>query len=109
MAGKFIAVVLIVLGLGFFGFGMQRTQQTAQKEQKVAQAEENAGGRGRPVVGPVRRQAKNEKAAKREAKVSDAKVAVVESQLTANSLRAVGAILFASGMVVWWVARSRKK
>lgn len=94
---KSLIIILLAFGLGIFAFGSYLSSQIDQEQNQLSQTEMD--GRGRPILGPVRRAARNGAAETAQQKIGYAKQQVARSQVNANWLRGIGAVLFGAGVV----------
>jgi len=95
---KFFSAVLLLFGLGLFIFGSNMADQAAQGEMRISQAEENVQDQRRPVLGPVRRNVREQATENAQEKINTAGQNIVASQVTANWLRGTGLAIFIIGM-----------
>ena len=95
---KISGIILMLLGIGAFFFGHSMSQETAQKEMKLSQAEEKAQNDRRPVLGPVRANIHAQANAAAQQKIGKGEQTVARSQVTANWLRGTGVVLFLAGL-----------
>lgn len=98
MFARILSVILLIAGLGIFTFGTHVSRQASRGEQKISQAEENAQGGRRPIVGPVRKSVRAQAAQNAQEKIGDEKGKVAASQVTANWLHGSGIVLFVVGI-----------
>lgn len=103
---KTLSITLSVLGVALFIWGNNLSDKAALGEQKIYQAEES-GGR-RPTLGPIRRNVRAEEAETKQQILSEAGQKVAASQVTANWLRGVGAVLFVVGIGSLFFVRKKR-
>jgi len=97
MFSRILSILLLIAGLAIFGFGNYMSYEVTQKEERIAEAEENEEGHRRPVLGPVRRGIRTEQSETAERKIGAAKEKIASSEVTAYWLRGSGMALFIVG------------
>ncbi len=90
--------MLSIVGIGIIIFGNQVSNEAANGEARVSQAEANEQGQGRPIIGPIRRRARAQASENAQANISAAEQRIGQSQVTANWLHGVGIVIFALGV-----------
>jgi hypothetical protein len=109
MFARILSVILLIASLVVFTFGTYTSQRVARAEQKVAQAEGQAQG-GRPVLGPVRRNVRDQASQNAQQKIGNQKQQIAVSAASVHWLHGIGIALFILGIVslVFSFNRSQK-
>lgn len=104
---KNLSIALLVIGAGLFLSGVFVASKAHQEEGRVAQAEESGEGHHRPILGPVRREARNGAATSYQGQIREGAQRAAAAQVRANWLRGIGAVLFIGGLGSLLIARKR--
>lgn len=95
---KILSLIALVFGVSAFIIGNYISNEVIEGEQKIAQAEENTKEQKRPVLGPIRRNARNQATDNAREKINEKEKKIAGSEITANWLRGTGIILFVVGI-----------
>ena len=95
---KILSILLLALGAGVFIAGNNMSEDAAYGEERISQIEENAQENKRPIIGPVRRHARNQANENVQEKISEKSQAIGNSEATANLLQGAGILIFVVGM-----------
>lgn len=106
---KILSIILLVLGIGVFGFGSYMTNMEWQKQAQVVRAEENQPEYRRPVIGPVRKTAEAQAQESSHREIFAAEQDISENQVTAKWFRGVGIAIFLAGIISFIYARRTRK
>lgn len=101
-----LSIVLLVLGVAVFIYGSNLATQATFEEQRISQVE--ATGQHRPILGPLRRAARNQAAESQQQMVGQEGQKIVASQVTANWIRGIGVVLFIVGIGGFLCCRKKR-
>lgn len=93
-----LSALLLVCGVGIFGFGSYLSYQAMQSEGSISQVEEKLQEYNRRPMGPIRRRIRAEREETAQQKIGQAEQRVTQSRVTADWLRGVGIVLFILGV-----------
>ncbi len=109
MVTRTSSVILLVAGIGVFVFGSYMSREASQGEEKISEAQEEAAGQRKPLLGPVRKSVRAHQAETAQKKIGNAKENVAESRITAKWLQGSGILLVIVGLGCIASKSSRKK
>lgn len=95
---KVLGIILLVVGAAAFSYGTYVSRQATQGQEKIAQAEENAQGTRRPLIGPVRKSMSAQASENREQKINQEELKVSGFEGTARLFQGIGALVFIVGV-----------
>ncbi len=94
---KALSLVLLVSGICAFAYGSYLSYEVAPKEQKLSEAEQNIQEQRRPVLGPIRRNARAQAMQSKESAINSGEQTIAKAHVSINWLRGTGIILFIIG------------
>jgi cytochrome c-type biogenesis protein CcmH/NrfG len=102
-------MLLLILGIAIFLFGKYTSNKAEQQESRIIQAEANQQGYRRPILGPVRRTAREGAAESAQERIGSAERTVAMSQVSASWLQGIGVVVIVAGVACLVFSCCRKK